>query len=95
MLKIDAKHPVRQYVRLIANTKWPTKRSAISAIQDALASAGMQFNPDGPIIDVTDDDGHVTIPIHREGDNAEYGHMVVFAWHRFPSGQYEITTYVS
>lgn len=94
-LKIPANHPVRAYVRMIGNSKWPTKRSAISAVQDALESAGMQFNPDGPMLNCSQDDGSITIPIHRTEDNAEYGHMVAFSWYRFPSGSYEITTYIS
>jgi hypothetical protein len=91
---IAAKHPIREKIAGLSTTNnyYETKGHAIKAVNDVLGSIGYET----AMWQAPGDDGRELIPIvHGFLDDGPVVAQLVFAWHRMPSGRYEITMYIA
>jgi hypothetical protein len=90
MNSIKSNHPARNQVCGI-ETYWDKPGAAVSHLADLLASHGITI-VDTISFDDTQEDYRATYRLQNE---SELGNVLVFSWHRMPSGRFEITAYLS
>ena len=100
--KIKSKDPLRDKIAEVSEVLWDKPGKAITRIAEILREAEVEINGIISFNDSIPDFRTTFILQNLEGGHpglefapGELGNMLVFAWHRMPSGRFEITTYLS